>query len=69
MVKTRILLLYKTQVCLGSNEIPTLGETRTYFQSPILFSPVSLLKETRPFPASPSTAIPSVTQNPRSEDK
>lgn len=69
MMKTRILLLYKTQVCLGSNEMPTLGETCTYFQSPILFFPLSLLKKTRPFPASPSTATPSITQNPSSEDK
>lgn len=32
-------------------------------------SPISLLKKTPPFPASPFTATPSVTQNPSREDK
>lgn len=68
MIKTRILPLH-TQVCVGSNEIPNAGETHTYFQSPILFSPISLLEKTQLFLALLSSATPRVTQNPRSEDK
>lgn len=45
------------------------GETWPYFPSPILFSPILLLKKRPSFPASPSTATPSVTQNPSSENK
>lgn len=44
-------LWYKAQLCSGSNEISNSGETCTYFPSPILFSPISLLKKTPPFPA------------------